>query len=135
MDAAARSLNLLDLEGIGKDSVGAAANASPAVAVDLRLVAERAAFDALENEWNDLFARAGKPTHVFQSFNFCWHWANHYLTSSPDDGNGHQAFNRHGTAQRPPRHALAACLSAHAGRQADLLDGRTRQPVWRRARR
>jgi CelD/BcsL family acetyltransferase involved in cellulose biosynthesis len=85
MDAAARSLNLLDLEGIGKGSVDAGANSSPAVAVDLQLIAERADFDALENEWNDLFARAGKPPHVFQSFNFCWHWANHYLTPSPDD--------------------------------------------------
>lgn len=88
MDAAARSLNLLDLKGVGKGRLDAAASASPALAVDLRLVAERADFDALENEWNALFARAGKPTHVFQSFNFCWHWANHYLTSPPDDAAG-----------------------------------------------
>jgi CelD/BcsL family acetyltransferase involved in cellulose biosynthesis len=88
MDAAARSLNLLDLKAIAKGSVHTAAKVSPVHSVDLQLVAERPAFDALESEWNDLFARAGKSTHVFQSFNFCWHWANHYLTSSPDDPTG-----------------------------------------------
>lgn len=39
----------------------------------------RAEFDALEGEWNDLFARAGSRTNVFQTFNWNWHWANHYL--------------------------------------------------------
>ncbi|SFV38561.1 GNAT family N-acetyltransferase [Hyphomicrobium facile] len=43
------------------------------------LIMDRAAFDALETEWNDLFAKSGKPANVFQTFNFCWHWANHYL--------------------------------------------------------
>jgi CelD/BcsL family acetyltransferase involved in cellulose biosynthesis len=44
------------------------------------LVTERAAFDALETEWNDLFARAGRGSQVFQTFNWNWHWANHYLS-------------------------------------------------------
>ena len=51
---------------------------------DYALITDRAAFDALEVEWNDLFERAGRPTQVFQTFNWNWHWANHYLGSSPD---------------------------------------------------
>jgi CelD/BcsL family acetyltransferase involved in cellulose biosynthesis len=47
--------------------------------VQLELITERAAFDALEADWTELFERAGKSIHVFQTFNFCWHWANHYL--------------------------------------------------------
>lgn len=39
----------------------------------------RAEFDALEAEWNDLFARGGRGAHVFQTFNWNWHWANHYI--------------------------------------------------------
>jgi CelD/BcsL family acetyltransferase involved in cellulose biosynthesis len=50
---------------------------SPAVA--FALVSARAAFDALEPEWNDLFRRAGRDTQLFQTFNWNWHWANHYL--------------------------------------------------------
>lgn len=49
----------------------------------IALVSDRAAFDALEPEWNDLFRRAGKGPQVFQTFNWNWHWANHYL---PADG-------------------------------------------------
>jgi CelD/BcsL family acetyltransferase involved in cellulose biosynthesis len=54
-----------------------------AEAVDFAIVTERAAFDALEGEWNELFDRAGRPAQVFQTFNWNWHWANHYLGSSP----------------------------------------------------
>lgn len=46
------------------------------------LITARAEFDALEAEWNALFERAGKPTQVFQTFNWNWHWANHFLASS-----------------------------------------------------
>lgn len=46
------------------------------------LVTTREAFDALECDWNALFERAGRPTQVFQTFNWNWHWANHYLGSS-----------------------------------------------------
>jgi CelD/BcsL family acetyltransferase involved in cellulose biosynthesis len=83
MDAAARSLSSLDLQRLGKDDTRAETGKSAATEIELQLIAERHAFDSLEVEWNDLFARAGRPTHVFQSFNFCWHWANHYLGSSP----------------------------------------------------
>ena len=53
--------------------------------LDLSLITDRAAFEALEAEWNDLFARAGRPTQVFQTFNWNWHWARHYL---PDADGG-----------------------------------------------
>lgn len=46
---------------------------------DIEVVRARAQFDALEKEWNALFERAGRADHVFQSFNWLWHWANHFL--------------------------------------------------------
>ena len=45
------------------------------------IVTARAGFDSLATEWNDLFARAGRGSQVFQSFNWNWHWCNHYLSS------------------------------------------------------
>lgn len=68
---------------LSKEGAPAETTESAACLIDLRLVAERQDFDALEAEWNELFIRSAGPTHVFQSFNFCWHWANHYLGSSP----------------------------------------------------
>jgi CelD/BcsL family acetyltransferase involved in cellulose biosynthesis len=56
--------------------------ATSAADVELSLVTSRAAFDALEAEWNALFERAGKDTQVFQTFNWNWHWANTYLSGS-----------------------------------------------------
>jgi CelD/BcsL family acetyltransferase involved in cellulose biosynthesis len=55
-----------------------AANRAP-LAVKLAIVAKRDDFDALEEEWRALEARAGAPHQIFQSFNWCWHWCNHYL--------------------------------------------------------
>jgi CelD/BcsL family acetyltransferase involved in cellulose biosynthesis len=43
------------------------------------LVSTRRDFDALDGEWTALFDRAGTGRHVFQSFNWLWHWCNHYL--------------------------------------------------------
>jgi len=83
MDAAARSMSSLDLQQFGQDGACAVAIESAACRTELQLITARRDFDALEAEWNDLFTRAGRPTQVFQSFNFCWHWANHYLSSSP----------------------------------------------------
>ena len=40
----------------------------------------RAGFDALAPEWDALFDRAGRGTQVFQTFNWNWHWCNHYLS-------------------------------------------------------
>jgi CelD/BcsL family acetyltransferase involved in cellulose biosynthesis len=48
-------------------------------AATFALLTSREAFDALEPEWNDLFSRAGHGTQVFQTFNWNWHWCNHYL--------------------------------------------------------
>lgn len=59
--------------------------AAPKTASDVayELITTRDAFDALENDWNALFERAGRPTQVFQTFNWNWHWANTYLATSP----------------------------------------------------
>jgi CelD/BcsL family acetyltransferase involved in cellulose biosynthesis len=59
------------------------ATSCPGSTVVYALVSTRAEFNGLEAEWNALFERAGKPTQVFQTFNWNWHWANHYLASSP----------------------------------------------------
>jgi CelD/BcsL family acetyltransferase involved in cellulose biosynthesis len=79
MDAAARSLRSLDLQESWRANAPSEIARTISPDVELQMIGERDAFDALEGEWNDLFARSGRPTHVFQSFNFCWHWANHYL--------------------------------------------------------
>ncbi len=55
---------------------------SPAEGLVLSLVTRRDQFDALEQEWNDLFERAGNSTQVFQAFNWNWHWANTYLSGA-----------------------------------------------------
>jgi len=52
---------------------------------EFALVTERAGFDALEADWNDLFQRAGRGTQVFQTFNWNWHWCNHYLDSGSQE--------------------------------------------------
>jgi CelD/BcsL family acetyltransferase involved in cellulose biosynthesis len=43
------------------------------------IIRGRASMNALEPEWNDLFRRAGRSDQLFQTFNWNWHWANHYL--------------------------------------------------------
>ncbi len=50
-------------------------------AIQIEVHSTRAAFDALEADWNDLYARAGQRSNVFQTFNWNWHWCNHYLPS------------------------------------------------------
>jgi CelD/BcsL family acetyltransferase involved in cellulose biosynthesis len=79
MQAAARSLTSLGLSTSDERNASDFKRGSLTANLELSLVTDRADFDALEDEWNALFDRAGKPIHVFQSFNFCWHWANHYL--------------------------------------------------------
>ena len=46
------------------------------------VVTERSQFDALESEWNTLFANSAHSHQLFQSFNWNWHWCNHYLNDS-----------------------------------------------------
>lgn len=50
------------------------------------LVTTRAEFDALAPEWNELFARAGHSAQLFQTFDWNWHWCNHYLGKSAAEG-------------------------------------------------
>lgn len=47
------------------------------------VIDDQAGFGALESEWNDLFARAGRPTQVFQTFRWNWHWCRHFVWNTP----------------------------------------------------
>lgn len=58
--------------------------AAPRAALDL--VTTRDGFDALEDAWNALFERAGRDIHLFQTFNWLWHWANHFLPPPGEPG-------------------------------------------------
>lgn len=49
----------------------------PAYAFDV--LHTRADFDRLEADWNALFSRSGRPTQVFQTFDWCWHWCRAFL--------------------------------------------------------
>ena len=49
------------------------------VGLTLELVTSRAQFDALEDEWNELHGRVAPVSNPFLSFNWCWHWCNHFL--------------------------------------------------------
>lgn len=37
------------------------------------------AFQELEDDWNTLFDDVGRPSQVFQTYAWCWHWCNTYL--------------------------------------------------------
>ena len=82
MNAQARSVDLQSLEAAAMTRQGVPAVSATAAATAFALITDRSAFDALEGEWNSLFDRAGRPTQVFQTFSWNWHWANHYLGSS-----------------------------------------------------
>ncbi len=60
--------------------------------IAFELVTDMAHFEALEPEWNDLFSRAGRPEHVFQTFAWNWHWCRHYLVTGPRDSGPHLAI-------------------------------------------
>ena len=91
---------------------------------------DRAGFDALEPEWNDLFACAGRDTHLFQTFNWNWHWANHYLPAGAEPTKTSLAIV---TAHREGR--LIALWPLLLVRSSGLTlvrwMGGTGQPVWR----
>lgn len=55
----------------------------PAPAFGFEIVRDRAGFDALEDEWNGLYERAARDVHVFQTFNWLWHWTRSFLDASP----------------------------------------------------
>jgi CelD/BcsL family acetyltransferase involved in cellulose biosynthesis len=50
------------------------------------LIETIADFEALEEEWTELLARAGEPAHVFQGFAWNWHWTRHYLSKTGGRG-------------------------------------------------
>ena len=82
--------------------IGTEAKAAPAAleAACISVVTERAQFEALEQEWNDLFERAGKDHQLFQTFNWNWHWVRHYLSNTG----------------RSPRRTLAVVVARRDGR-------------------
>lgn len=82
MSAQARSIASSDARTVAAHT-GALVRSVATAAVDYAMITDRAAFDALEAEWNALFERAGRPAQVFQTFNWNWHWANHYLADAP----------------------------------------------------
>jgi CelD/BcsL family acetyltransferase involved in cellulose biosynthesis len=81
MSASATSLDR------GRPDADAASRPLAEAHAQLDLVTTRDDFDALERDWNDLFARAGRDTQLFQTFNWLWHWANHFLPRE-DTGRG-----------------------------------------------
>ncbi|MBA4174698.1 MAG: hypothetical protein C0511_19105, partial [Hyphomicrobium sp.] len=75
------------LDGAGAEvrlaAMGQSAMAnSVGAATEVAFISDRAAFDALEDDWNRLFLRAGRSTQYFQTFNWLWHWSNHYLSAA-----------------------------------------------------
>lgn len=75
----------LSLSGVRRVPADAAQLLGRSNPPECAVVRTRAGFEALESEWNDLFARAANGANVFQSYNWCWHWARHYLDCP--DGN------------------------------------------------
>ncbi len=61
----------------------AIASPGPSHALTFDLVTDLGAFETLEPEWDALFGTAGRPTQVFQTFAWNWHWCRHYLDRSP----------------------------------------------------
>ncbi len=45
----------------------------------LELVEDFDGFVRLEHDWTWLVESSGRPSQIFQSFNWCWHWCRHYL--------------------------------------------------------
>ncbi len=50
------------------------------------VVTTRAEFDALSEDWDALFAGASTAVQAFQTFNWNWHWCNHYLAAAGEKG-------------------------------------------------
>ena len=80
---AADGMGLTFSPPVSWDGVG---DAAALTQVTFSVASTRAAFDALEPEWNALFASAGRGAQVFQQFNWLWHWANHFLDQDSPDG-------------------------------------------------
>lgn len=68
-----------------RDCVGEEPSArAPAAALDYDIVTTRSGFDSLASDWSALFTRAGNGAQAFQTFNWLWHWCNHYLDETSD---------------------------------------------------
>jgi CelD/BcsL family acetyltransferase involved in cellulose biosynthesis len=52
-------------------------------ALTFAVIDDQAGICALETEWNQLFERAGRPTQVFQTFSWNWHWCRHFVWNEP----------------------------------------------------
>ena len=89
MSAAARTLprDLPQVEGQDRSAVHQFPSPVQALRPALDLVQTFDGFEALEAEWTALFERAGTDRHLFQTFNWLWHWANHFLPRDGDSGN------------------------------------------------
>lgn len=46
---------------------------------DFACITDKAGVQSLKDEWNTLFAEAGRPHQVFQTFGWCRLWCDHYL--------------------------------------------------------
>jgi CelD/BcsL family acetyltransferase involved in cellulose biosynthesis len=59
-----------------------------ATQVTFDIVGDRTGLEALEADWNALFDRAGMPHQAFQTFNWCWSWAQTFLTTEATTDRG-----------------------------------------------
>jgi CelD/BcsL family acetyltransferase involved in cellulose biosynthesis len=74
------TITLRSAAGPGRTSFGLAdTHAGLSQAIRFDLVSGADAFETLEPEWDALFASSGRPTQVFQTFAWNWHWCRHYL--------------------------------------------------------
>lgn len=80
-----------------------AGHISRAAGLELALVRDLDALEALEDEWSALHAEAGRTHHVFQTFDWCHRWCRHFL----------------GRDRSGPR--LAVCIGRIGGRLALIL--------------
>jgi CelD/BcsL family acetyltransferase involved in cellulose biosynthesis len=77
----ANAADIMGLESrpsVFRDFLPAGMEAASGALLQLELIRSRAAFDALEPEWDALFARAAKSHQAFQRFGWLWHWCNHF---------------------------------------------------------
>ena len=81
----------------------AAAVPNPAIAFEI--VRDFADFDALEQEWNELFDRSGHAHQLFQTFAWNWHWTRAFLDQDRHTG---------------PKCPIAVLTGRHNGRLVTL---------------
>jgi CelD/BcsL family acetyltransferase involved in cellulose biosynthesis len=111
--------------------------------LEFALITTRAGFDALEADWNDLFDRIGRSIHLFQTFNWNWHWANHYLETSDQHELAIATVRRRGrlvmlwpmVVERTAGLKVLAWMGAPVSQYGDILaeDGPACLPAMREA--